>query len=194
MGQACAAGPAVGCATRGVHTLRLIVPPTPPEQWDPTEQVNRCRVPGCEFRAIFVSLRLCRKHYDRARYRVMQGISWEQVLSPAGVVLLAVPYRRVGSTPASKRTDRKAVKAATIEAAHLWDPSLAPGVQSCITCENLLPVVPRFIVCGKNHWPDGIPKLSLRSVEACGLPAALIDYARNCPFYACFSGIKRPAP
>lgn len=150
--------------------------------------MRRCRVPGCDRVAVFATKLLCRRHYDRARYRVMQGISWEVVLGPLGIALLMERFERSGlPTPPAKVNHilRRATQAQPIPE-RIWQAGDQPSTRSCITCENLLPVEPRFLCCGKNAWPSGVIKVALRHTEECGLPPALHQFARNCPYYAMF--------
>lgn len=158
-----------------------------------------CCVPGCARVAAFTTKRLCRRHYDRARYRVQQGIEWSVVLSPSGLALLAARFAHSGLQKAPRKTrttprdpyDRNDDNPRP--PVLVWEPAARPGMQSCITCENLLPVPPRLLACAKNNWPDRMRSVAINHVEQCGLPPVLHQYARNCPYYALFkrAGTKR---
>lgn len=126
-----------------------------------------------------MAMRLCRRHYDRLRYRRRQGIALAFILSPAGIHLLTTRTRVAAAEMARYRDTAKQPIPRSV-----WPTDEMPTTCSCLTCANLLVQPPRFLLCAKEQWPDGILKLAIKAVEACGLPEAIQQYGRNCPYYA----------
>ncbi len=158
-----------------------------PERWEPEPRGNKCRVPKCRRTIQYRTKMLCRKCYVRGLYRVKQGFSWDEVLTPEGLELLALTVRANQYTKVIRRPDAPPPPRPPSEQAGVWwNPSTAPTLQSCLTCENLTPLLPRYLACSKDGWPDEINSLAVRAIEQGGLPPALIDYARMCPYYARF--------
>lgn len=156
-----------------------------------------CCVPGCDRAAAFTTKRLCRRHYDRARYRVEQGHSWATVLNPAGLQLLVVRVHRYPAerkaAPPRPRPPKPPPPPPPPKVSTTWTPGDQPQDQSCVTCENLRLVERGLLACAKAAWPDRMRTIALRTVEQCGLPPAIHEYARVCPYYAQFrrAGTKR---